>query len=117
APIHPIVPQEAHASRAPLTSIAKTSRRNPAAALPSSRRCLSSISLASGSLASSRSEPLGLHAIRRPAELDQRLGDRLDQRSGTANETKGALLRSPPHLGKHPQIDSPRVPRPAGRPL
>ena len=82
---------------------------SPARALPSRRRCSSSIS------ASGRSETLRLHARRLVAQPHQVARHRLDERRRAAHEDRGPLRGRPGDLGQHRLVDAPRVAGPSRR--
>src|ERR1700675_1365999 len=103
-----MAPHVAQAPRAVVTSSTNSSRRTPAMALPSSFSCVSSMLVS----ASGRSESLGLDPRRIVAELHERLRDRLDKWSRTADECQWVFPWRPRHLVEHVAIDTPPVPGP-----
>src|SRR4051794_3234823 len=88
-------------------STARISPRRPATPLPS--RCRSVISSSRGA------EALGVDLAPVVAELDQQVGDLLDEPGGAADEAARARARRRPDLGEQLAIDAPRRPGPAIR--
>src|SRR6266508_660014 len=108
APISATAPQFSHRPRAMVTSKAKSSRRSPAAAFPSSFRSCSSIST------SCRTETLGPDLFRRVAYGDEAVGDRLDEARRAADE-RDAFAARIRHLTQDLLVDAACIPRPARR--
>src|SRR4051794_32250773 len=105
-----MAPQAAHAPRAVVSSLAKTLRNIPAAALPSSLSCDSSIYLPS-----CRTEALSLDAIRRISQLHQNVRDCLDQRSGSTHHAQWLLRCWEGYFREDVAVDPPRKAVPSDR--